>query len=65
MLSLVRRCFTNCPRLHGCAGLDTANAVWVYRPSGVQIPEPPRIGGPLLPTQPASASHPRPSSPRS
>jgi hypothetical protein len=23
------------------SGLNTANAVWVYRPSGVQIPEPP------------------------
>ena len=22
---------------------DTANAVWVYRPSGVQIPEPPQL----------------------
>ena len=39
--SQVRRCFTNCPRLLGYAGRNTANAVWVHRPSGVQIPEPP------------------------
>jgi hypothetical protein len=41
--SQVRGCLTNCPRLRGYAGLDTANAVWVHRPSGVQIPEPPPL----------------------
>ena len=32
---------------------NTANAVWVYRPSGVQIPEPPRhlSSGPVLSTR--------------
>ncbi|MER5621067.1 hypothetical protein ABT061_08490 [Streptosporangium sp. NPDC002544] len=31
----------------GMAEIRAANAVWVYRPSGVQIPEPPQFRGPL------------------
>jgi len=41
------------PRTASDGGQSPANAVWVYRPSGVQIPEPPPLP-PALP-QPQSA----------
>ena len=33
--------------LIGTGKIRAANAVWVYRPSGVQIPEPPQFEGPI------------------
>src|SRR3954463_3738036 len=36
--------FDQLPPPARCAGLNPANAVWVHRPSGVQIPEPPPSG---------------------